>query len=524
MMGRRWWALLLLAGVLWGVHAEELEDAAQPGAPLVLAPGRVAALALAHDEAVRRAALASDVAAGELRTALARFDPVLFGSARYQREKPSPGPDTEETEDAASAFLGLLSGSSSSSKSDRTVLDLGLRLPLRTGAKVELRYTSERQRDLSEKEDSTSLFSFFSVMGPTWTNRLRLQIEQPLLQGMGFEVNQAEIRTAEIGRELALLELRDAQRRAVGAALAVYWELVQALADAEIADGSLQRSRRILTLTQERRAQGLTDELDVVRAEAGVDQRIEPTIEAARLVRGVEDRLKQLILPADRPFAGGRRLLPTATRPAYGGQQLDLAALLAVALERRGDVLLARGRVEQAEIAVRKARNALLPRADLVAGYGVEGRGTRWAGGNDQLVDTRYRSWDVGFSVEVPLGNRAARGNLQSAHARLEQLQIDLFAVEERIVVEVRAAARDMAAALRRIETARIAAARTQLLYEAEVAATGAGNKNALDAEEQLAQVKRRELQAVIAYQLARVRLAEACDTLVELAAELDRE
>lgn len=512
---------MLLALPLAGALAEEPDQPARISPEtrvLELTLGRVAALALINSVQVRRAVLSDDVARGELRQALSEFDPQLFGTTRYQRDTPSPGPD-QEGDDVAGLFLGLLGGGGSSSKSDGTVFELGVRTKHQLGGTIELRYTSERTRDLSGG-GSDSLFSFFSVSGPTWTNRARISATQPLLRGFGLDVNRAGIRRAQIGRELAQLEAEEARRQVVSRALQAYWELTLAIRDLRIAQDSIKRAEKALEVVKARLGAGVSDRREVLRAEVGVAQRKESAIDPARRVRDAEDRLKQLILPADRPFLGGLRLVPKR-EVGYKSEPVGLGAAIALAMRQRPDVLQARARRHQADITYRASRNQRLPQLDVNGSFGFEGKGNTWDNGNRQLTDTRFRSWDLGLTLEVPLGNRGAKGAIQAARGRLEQAQLDVDEAEQRVVIEVRAAAREVASALRRIELARRSRELTQQQLDFAVDRLGKTEdvdvKRFLDFEEDLAQQLRRELQAVISFKQAKVRLAEATASLGEL-------
>ena len=121
--------------------------------------------------------------------------------------------------------------------------------------------------------------------------------------------------------------------------------------------------------------------------------------------------------------------------------------------------------------------------------------------------------------VEVPLGNRKAKGDFQKAKAELQKAQIDLEHIEKQIVLEVRQSTRGVASTLQRIETAKESRDLTKKQLDAELARFKQGrstNKIVLDYEQDLARQQLSYLEAVISHKKAMVNLSRSQGIIIQ--------
>jgi len=476
----------------------------------------VALLAFRNNPAIRRSRLDPVVAEGDLRAAKAEFDPALFGSIKQTHEESS----TAGTSGGSSLFSFFGSGTAGTKTvTDTNLFELGFRKRVRTGGTIELVYTAQR----TETDDGSGgggLASFLStpVLSPSWTNRIELRLTQPLLQGFGVEFNMTTIRIAELSRKIAHLTVEDTVRKTVSESLQTYWDLALAIRDKGIQTSSLDRAQSLLKLNQERLKRGLVSRLDVLRAQVGVAQRRERIIRINQQMLDVEDRLKKLILPQDDVFFRQVTILPTEALE-YQTVRLHLPDLVKTALVGRPDYKVARKRFETRYLAYRRSRNLLLPKLNFQGRVGYLGNGGTFNAANSEAFGFDLLNWEAGLVVEVPLGNRRAKGEVQKAKAELNKSQIALGDVEKQIVLEVRQAARDVATSLQRIASTKTSRDLTQqqLTNELERFKQGKStNKIVLDYEEDLAREQLRYLQAVIAHKKALVGLSRSQGIIIQ--------
>src|SRR5262249_60296115 len=124
----------------------------------------------------------------------------------------------------------------------------------------------------------------------------------------------------------------------------------------------------------------------------------------------------------------------------------------------------------------------------------------------------------VGLSVDMPIGNRTARGQLGAAEAAQRQVMTALAQARDRIAVEVRNAATALETAAGRIQAARagLAAAETQLRAEQDRFSVGAStNFFVLTRQNDLALAAVAETAALTDYRKALTELGRATGTLL---------
>jgi outer membrane protein len=121
-------------------------------------------------------------------------------------------------------------------------------------------------------------------------------------------------------------------------------------------------------------------------------------------------------------------------------------------------------------------------------------------------------------SFELPIGGRAARGELGAARAQQRQATIALAQTEERIAVDVRNAATALETAAGRIDAARAGLSAAQIQLQAEQDRFGAGLTTSffvLTRQNDLALAQLAEIAALTDYRRAATDLARATGALL---------
>lgn len=384
------WVVLLAAVIAPWSYGQEVPE--EPGLSLVEA----VRLALAHDPAIRLVEAQIDFSRGAVLNSRAAFDPVLSSDLS--------GSDSRTP---------LTDGRRSASENLGTSLTWSQ--SLRSGLSLTPQVSLDREADAS---------------GTVNTATVSFALRQSLLRGRGRKVGAAFEQAAEYDLEAAHLDLAHATAERLLAVVSQYWSLKAALLNVEILRSTEESSRALLETTRRLIEAHLTPAADLVQLEADLVLR-----EANRIVgeRSLFQELHQLgrelgldteqiaalALPAD-PF-------PEVDR---AGIPEDPSELMAMAVERRADLLAARERLAADEKRLLAAQNALLPRLDLVLtpSYSglVEGAGT------DDFISPLWDhvpglSTSVNLSWSLPIRNRAAEGDQLSAQTsvRRRQLLID---------------------------------------------------------------------------------------------------
>src|SRR5262249_19042909 len=113
-------------------------------------------------------------------------------------------------------------------------------------------------------------------------------------------------------------------------------------------------------------------------------------------------------------------------RIAFEPVSLDLDRWLAMAIERRPEIVAAKQALEQSALHVRVAENTVLPQLNLVAAYGRGETGTTL--GN--ALNLQGEVWTTGLVFSVPIGSQAARTTLAQAKIEHDRIAQELAQTE----------------------------------------------------------------------------------------------
>jgi outer membrane protein len=155
---------------------------------------------------------------------------------------------------------------------------------------------------------------------------------------------------------------------------------------------------------------------------------------------------------------------------------LDVATLVAQAMQRRPDLAALSARTEVAQQGVREASASRLPAVSLSAGYGANYSSTADLGFSSQFDQSRGGS--VSLSVSVPLFDGLSTGrSIERAGVQVDNAQLALEDQRQQVALEVRRAVLDRTSAVARlqaadaqVEAAQQALTATEARYDAGVA------------------------------------------------------
>jgi outer membrane protein TolC len=240
------------------------------------------------------------------------------------------------------------------------------------------------------------------------------------------------------------------------------------------------------------------------------------------------------------PFIAAAPVVPTDTM--YVPEQEPVRPvqdLLDDAFSHRPDLAQARIDLTNREISRKSAKNALLPTVDLVAWYGASAlageqnpaftcpagvqpsnslvclpAGTVAPTGYGHAFSTLFRNdfpdYAVGFQIDIPLRNRAAKADQIRSELEYRQAQMRLQQLQNEIGIEVRNAQFALQQNRARVEAATTARDLAQHTFEIEQKkyALGASTSyQVLQTQRDLAQAESARVAAMAAYEKSRVEL-----------------
>lgn len=335
------------------------------------------------------------------------------------------------------------------------------------------------------------------IIGPVNTLDLRAHVTVPAVDFAARErvgVARASVRASEASA------LSASEQAAATAAIAYLRAArAQALVSARAADSALADT--LLVIANEQLKAGVGVGLDVTRARSQLAQ-VHSQLIAARgdQSRSRLDLIRAIGAPLETDFTLSTRVdgpLPSDAIPSE-------AEAINLALRQRPDLVAAKRSFDAARQGAKAIRAERLPTLSAFADDGAIGTSTA------HMLNT-YQ-WGVQISLPIFDGSRRS-GKLTEQQARASQLDVQRKELERTVTVEVRTALLDLGVARDQVQAARGRLDLAQQEYsqaQDRFRAGVAGNADVVTAALSLNAARNQVIDAVTAYQSARVGLARA--------------
>ncbi|MHC4594763.1 MAG: TolC family protein [Planctomycetota bacterium] len=421
----------------------------------------------------------------------ARFEAALFSNITYAK-----------TDTPVASTLDI-----TGSKVDYSATDLGVQVPLRTGGTVTFDLADNRT-----KTDST-----YPTFNPSYGSDFLVSISQPLLRGAGNRANTHAIRIAEYERQITDARTKLEVIRVIAAVDRVYWRLYAARRELDVRKKQYDLAKAQLEQAQRFVRSGERAQIEVIRAEAGVAQRLEAIIVAENNLRDRERELKRVLNKARLEMQTPTVLVP-ATAPDPVRYELTKQQLVATAIENRMEMLELELQIAEDISTIDYEHNQVLPLVTMDYRYNINGLGATRDDSFDLLSDKRFEDHRLGLQLVVPLGNKAAKSRLYQAFYQRRQRLATRQNRETLIELEVLNATDQLEANWQRILASRQNTILASRLFEAEKRQFELGlrtSTDVLDAQTNFADAQSAEILALAEYQIALVDLGYATGTLL---------
>lgn len=340
---------------------------------------------------------------------------------------------------------------------------------------------------------------------PSYTARPAITITQPLLKGFGPRVNRAAVTIAQNDLRRSSAEFQNTAMDVVTKTLAAYYAYIFSLDRYALDELSLNRARDLLAADSARYAKGIVSSVDLLENEAAVAQREKALISSEAAMKTAEDELKYVTNLVDDPILWNARIEPIE-KPRFAVQTAELGEALVNAFSWRPDYRAALIGLENYDIRITTAKNAVLPVVDLFGAYALNGLGEDWQEAFQNLEGDR-RDWSAGVALRVPWGG-GDRANLRQKEQEKAQALLNLRRLEQTIVLEVRNRARAVDTQRRQVEAAASVRAKESENYEAQRERYAAGQVSThdmLDYQDRLTEAELDYLRARLDYSLAQI-------------------
>ena len=334
----------------------------------------------------------------------ARFDPILIINNNWsQNESPNAFPN------ALVPTLTDIDGT----KTDSYLLNSSLTKLNTLGGQSALSFGNTNQR----------FFPGLFPLSPQNRYSTEVSYTQPLLRGAGQLANRAPIVIAEIETNRSFFQFRNSIQSLVRGTINAYWSLVFSRTDLWARKIQVEQAEEALKRSTSRKNAGLADISEVAQARAALARFRASLIAAESNVLQSEASLQNILGLSPVEL---ERLIPSTT-PTTDQIEFDWNRVLALAKERRPDLIELQLILEADQQRLAIARNQMKPQVDAVALYrwnGLEGEtpaGTRTASRGDQFTD-----WTLGVNFSVPLLLRQERANVRSSELLLARDRANL--------------------------------------------------------------------------------------------------
>ncbi|MCX5663858.1 MAG: TolC family protein [Planctomycetota bacterium] len=462
------------------------------------------AAAVRNNLSVQGSRIEQSIAETDVVKAEAAFDAVLLAGSGYQTTNVPPPPIN---------IPGGLNDAFAPENS-QTSLSTGIQKRLISGGTV------AASVNMINTQQSASIYNPKSY----WTNSVNFNVSQPLLQGFGSDVNEAQIRLARNRDRASVVNLRQTLLNVVEQTEIQYWTVLYARQQVVAAAWLLKVGSEVRDVLKKRLNFDATV-ADYALAVAIVEQRKANLIRAWLKSRDESDRLK-LLMNDPAVSVGTDSLMVPIDLLCQQPIKYNLRDAIVTAVEQNPSIATAVLRIDDAAIGMLVADNGRLPQLGLIAGVSLAGQDTE--GGADgsmtgaftEVADANYVSWLAKLAFSQPIGNRAAEAQYRQARLQRSAAVISYQSAIENAVFAVKTSLRGVTTSYELIDqtrASRLAAAESvrslAVLEQTLAALTPEFLQTKFVAQDRLATSYLAEIESMVNYNTAMARLFNAMGT-----------
>ncbi len=494
-------ASVFIASLLLLVMAQEA--ACQEGAPfdknaylasletrkvLKIAMVDCVAMALKNNSEIRIKSIVPKIEDANVKTQAGKFDPsfsfdFLMEDNTDNSDRPLFGPNP--------------------TKIRTNTVNFGYEQTLISGTKINLDFDNTRTH--------SNYDPWFQSINPVFDSFAVATVTQPLLRGFGIIVAQADFLIAKNNKLKSVQDLTRDIINTLTDTKKKYYDFQYTQEQYKTAVVSLKRVEGLLGINKEKYAKGLASNVDLLQSESEVARFEQAVAGAEGVMKRSEDDLKFITNLINDPELWNADIV-LLDKIDYRKEPMDIAESLDRAFSHRPDYAAAKIDLKNRDISVVYYKNGTLPIADLTGSYGLNGLGKDGDKTLGVLGSGLYDDWYIGVKVKVPLANDEAKGKYQKSKLEKEQALIAFKRLEQKIILEVRNAVRDVQIRYRMLEASIKILESEQKNYEAQETRFRAGLASTfhiLDYQEKLARAEVNYAGSVTEYNQAIVELAK---------------
>lgn len=338
--------------------------------------------------------------------------------------------------------------------------------------------------------------------GPArFDSSVALRLSQPLLRGFGYEVSHESLTQAE--RSL-MYAVRDFELFRENFAITIARSFFDLVSQQQTLDNEEANLRQ--AVFDRKQAEALlqvdrSSEVEVYRVRRREIEAENRLLDVRATWQRARDQFKiQLGMPTSAAIA------VAPAEPPFESVRLEATSAVAAAIHNRLDLITERQQIEDAERAVRIARNELLPDFNLTASLGYTGDP------DSSLEDAAPDRWNAsaGVVMEIPLQRLSERNSFRSAQISLEQARRSYTLLLDNIELEIKNQLRSLRSLEQQIELQQgqiVQEQRAVTVTEIRYEAGDLGNRDLLEARQALFNAQNALIRLKVSHFIGRLTL-----------------
>ena len=328
-----------------------------------------------------------------------------------------------------------------------------------------------------------------------------VSIVQPLLRGGRIYVATRPIKDAEYDWRIAAAQLQADILTVMALTKAAYYNAILADLIIDVAQDALARDEALIEASNALFKARLVTKRDVYSAEIIRAQDTETLARAEGNRQLAQNALSDVLgVPIGTETQVRHEAIDFQPIPS------DLETWIALANERRPEIMAADEAIKKSWLNVRVAENGLLPNVDLAAAYGRAQTGTSVG----RALDFRGDEWTAGLLFSYPLGNVAARSLLSRARIEHARFETQLVQTKRLVELQVRTAEIRLRTSLERMKPLAVSVEQAEgklEIAQARFALGQATNKDVTDAQEDIRDGESDLLRSIVDYDIGLAEL-----------------
>jgi outer membrane protein TolC len=339
---------------------------------------------------------------------------------------------------------------------------------LPTGANYSVTYSAGKNSTASRN----------ALYNPSLNSSLAFSASQPLLKNRGGYVNRLGVMSARSRLRVSEFNLRAQLINMVNAAENAYWDVISARETLKVAEGAREVSAEFLKLSEKQLELGALSPLDIYNPQQQLANADLAVSQAKFALAQREDALrKQISVDLDPVIRKLPIVLTETVDIMTESTAVDTEQAIARAMANRPDLKSAVQNLDVDELAIRSARNGLLPNLSLSFNYSAQGIGGNFIPTNspgglpdalNQMFTFGFPGYGFGINLVLPIKSHAAAADMADAVVNRKRDTLNVRTTEQGIRLDILNAVVNLQGSVEQLKLAKLARDFAQKNLDAE--------------------------------------------------------